>query len=240
MAAITVQMFVSAAVGMSVLIALIRGIVSRGTAELGNFWRDVTRTLVYILMPLSFVIALFLVSQGVIQTLGGFPTYTTLGGVQQTLAVGPVASLEPIKIMGGDGGGFFNVSSAMPFENPTGLTNFVELLLLLLIPASLTATFGRMVGNRRQGWALFAAMMIMLVVGIGVTYGAEQNGSPGSTSPAWRRRRPTARPAATWRARSSASGLPTALPGRRRRRRAATAPSTRPSTPTPGSEGWSR
>ena len=157
---------------------MIRGIASRGAADLGNFWRYLTRTLLYILLPLSFVAALFLVSQSVIQTLSGFPTYTTLGGVKQTLAVGPVASLEPIKIMAGDGGGFFNVNSAMPFENPTQLSNFVELLFLLLIPASLTATFGRMVGNRRQGWALFAAMMIMLVVGIGVTYGREQHGSP--------------------------------------------------------------
>ena len=178
MTGITVQMFVSGAVGMAVLAAVIRGIASRGSSELGNFWRDVTRTLLYILLPLSFVAAVFLVSQGVIQTLSGFPAYDTLDGGQQTLAVGPVASLEPIKIMAGDGGGFFNVNSAMPFENPTQLSNFVELLFLLLIPASLTATFGRMVGSRRQGWALFAAMMIMLAVGIGVTYGAEQHGSP--------------------------------------------------------------
>ncbi len=178
MAGITLQMFVSGAVGMAVLAAVIRGIASRGASDLGNFWRDVTRTLLYILLPLSFVAAIFLVSQGVVQTLGGFPTYETLGGAQQTLAVGPVASLEPIKILAGDGGGFFNVNSATPFENPTQLSNFVELLFLLLIPASLTATLGRMVGNRRQGWALFAAMMIMLAVGIGVTYGAEQDGSP--------------------------------------------------------------
>jgi potassium-transporting ATPase potassium-binding subunit len=178
MAGLAVQNFVSAAVGMAVLAAVIRGFASRGAVALGNFWRDLVRTLLYILLPLSLAGALFLVSQGVIQTLGGHVTYTTLHGAEQTLALGPVASQEAIKQLGTNGGGFFNVNSSMPFENPTPLSNFVEALFILLIPAGLTATFGRMVGNRGQGWALFAAMAAMLVIGIGIAYAAEQNGSP--------------------------------------------------------------
>ena len=178
MAGLAVQNFVSAAVGMSVLAAVIRGFASRGAAELGNFWQDVTRTLLYILLPLSLVGALILVSQGVIQTLGGAVTYTTVAGAEQTLALGPAASQVAIKQLGTNGGGFFNVNSAFPFENATTLSNFVQVLFILLVPAALTATFGRMVGNRRQGWALYAAMAVMLVVSIGVTYAAEQNGSP--------------------------------------------------------------
>ena len=178
MAGLAVQNFVSAAVGMAVLAAVIRGFASRGAAELGNFWQDVTRTLLYILLPLSLVGALILVSQGVIQTLGGAVTYTTVAGAEQTLALGPAASQVAIKQLGTNGGGFFNVNSAFPFENATTLSNFVQVLFILLIPAALTATFGRMVGNRRQGWALYAAMAVMLVVTIGVTYAAEQNGSP--------------------------------------------------------------
>ncbi len=178
MAGLAVQNFVSAAVGMAVLAAVIRGFASRGAAELGNFWQDLTRTLLYILLPLSLVGALILVSQGVIQTLSGSVTFDTLGGAEQTLALGPAASQIAIKQLGTNGGGFFNVNSAFPFENATTLSNFVEVLFILLIPAALTATFGRMVGNRRQGWALYAAMAVMLVVTIGVAYGAEQNGSP--------------------------------------------------------------
>ena len=168
MAGLTVQNFVSAAVGMAVLAAVIRGFASRGSSNLGNFWSDLTRTLLYILLPLAFAGAVVLVSQGVIQTLG------TAHG----LALGPVASQVSIKQLGTNGGGFFNVNSSMPFENPTAFSNFVELLFILLIPAALTATFGRMVGNRRQGWALFAAMAVMLVASVAVTYAAEQHGSP--------------------------------------------------------------
>jgi potassium-transporting ATPase potassium-binding subunit len=178
MAGLTVQNFVSAAVGMAVLAAVIRGIASRGSAALGNFWRDLTRTLLYILLPLSFVGALILVSQGVVQTLAGSVSFDTLAGNQQTLALGPGASQIAIKQLGTNGGGFFNVNSAYPFENPTAFSGFVEMLFILLIPAALTATFGRMVGNRRQGWALYAAMATLLVAGIGVGYAAEQNGSP--------------------------------------------------------------
>jgi potassium-transporting ATPase potassium-binding subunit len=182
MAGLTVQNFVSAAVGMAVLAAVIRGFASRGGANIGNFWRDLTRTLFYILLPLSFVGALVLVSQGVIQTLSGYVSYATVQGLDQTLALGPAASQISIKQLGTNGGGFFNVNSAMPFENASGFSNFVELLFILLIPAALTYTFGRMVGNRRQGWALYAAMAVMLVATIAVAYAAEQNGSPAQKS----------------------------------------------------------
>jgi K+-transporting ATPase ATPase A chain len=178
MAGLAVQNFISAAVGMAVLAAVIRGFASRGTRELGNFWQDLTRTLLYILLPLSFVGALVLVSQGVIQTLSGSVTFPTVQGLDQTLALGPAASQIAIKQLGTNGGGFFNVNSAFPFENPTTFSNFVEILFILLIPAALTATFGRMVGNRRQGWAIYAAMTVMVVATITVAYAAEQNGSP--------------------------------------------------------------
>jgi K+-transporting ATPase ATPase A chain len=182
MAGLAVQNFVSAAVGMAVLAAVIRGFASRGTGQLGNFWQDTVRTLLYILLPLSFVGALVLVSQGVVQTLSGSVGYTTVTGLDQALAVGPVASQIAIKQLGTNGGGFFNVNSAFPFENATAFSNFVELLFILLIPAALTATFGRMVGNRRQGWALFAAMAIFLAASMGAAYAAEQHGSPAQRS----------------------------------------------------------
>jgi K+-transporting ATPase ATPase A chain len=178
MVGLAVQNFLSAAVGMAVLIAVIRGIISRGSHDLGNFWIDLTRSLLYVLLPLSILGALFLVSQGVVQTLGGYLDVSTLAGGQQGIAVGPAASQIAIKQLGTNGGGFFNVNSAMPFENPTAVTNFVEVLFILLIPAALTATFGRMVGARRQGWALYGTMMVLLLVGIGVSYAGEQAGSP--------------------------------------------------------------
>jgi len=178
MAGLAVQNFVSAAVGIAVLVAVIRGIISRSGTSLGNFWSDLTRITLYILLPISIVGALFLVSQGVIQTLSGYDTFQTLGGGSQTLALGPVASQEVIKVLGTNGGGFFNVNSAMPFENSNGFTNLIELLLMLIIPAGLTYSFGRMIGNRRQGWTLYAVMLVVLVVGIGVVYAAEQHGSP--------------------------------------------------------------
>ena len=178
MAGLTVQNFVSAAVGIAALAAVIRGFVARSGKSLGNFWVDLIRIILYILLPISIVAALVLVSQGVIQTLDGSQAFHTIAGGAQTLALGPVASQEAIKELGTNGGGFFNVNSAMPFENPNGFTNFLELLLILVIPASLTYTFGRMIGNRRQGWALYAAMMIMFVGAVAVVYVAEQHGSP--------------------------------------------------------------
>ncbi len=178
MAGLTVQNFVSAAVGIAALAAVIRGFAARSATSLGNFWADLIRITLYVLLPISFVAALVLVSQGVIQTLDGSQALHTIVGGAQTLALGPVASQEAIKELGTNGGGFFNVNSAMPFENPNGFTNALELLLILAIPASLTYTFGRMVGNRRQGWALYAAMTIMFVAGVAVVYAAEQHGSP--------------------------------------------------------------
>jgi K+-transporting ATPase ATPase A chain len=177
MAGLAVQNFVSAAVGIAVVVALIRGIVARSGREIGNFWGDLVRVLLYILLPASIVAALFLVSQGVIQNLDHYTVIHTLTGGTQTLAQGPVASQEAIKELGTNGGGFFNVNSAHPFENPSGLTNFVELLLILVIPAGLTYTYGRMVGSQRQGWAIFAAMFALFIVGVAVVYIAEQHGT---------------------------------------------------------------
>jgi len=178
MAGLTVQNFVSAAVGIAVLVAVIRGFSRRSGTTLGNFWADLIRSLLYVLLPISLIGAFVLVSQGVIQTLGANIDFTTLTGAKSTLAVGPVASQEVIKELGTNGGGFFNVNSAMPFENPNGISNVLELLLILIIPAGLTAMFGRMVGSRRQGWALYSAMLILLVVGVVVVYAAEAHGSP--------------------------------------------------------------
>jgi len=178
MAGLAVQNFVSAAVGISVVIALIRGIVSRQGDSLGNFWRDMVRSLVYVLVPLAVLTTIFFISQGVVQNLGGYVDLNTLTGNQQTLAMGPNASQEAIKLLGTNGGGFFNVNSAMPFSNPSGLTNFVQVLAILVIPAALTATFGRMVGSRRQGWAIYAAMMSLFLVAVTVVYLAEAHGSP--------------------------------------------------------------
>ncbi len=171
MAGLTVQNFVSAATGIAVAIALIRGIMARrsATPTLGNFWQDLVRASFYILLPISIVGAVLLVSQGVLQTLGG-----TVAG----LARGPVASQEAIKELGTNGGGFFNVNSAYPFENPTGLSNLIELFLILCIPASLTYTYGRMVGSRRQGWALFSAMSVLFIASVVVVYIAEMHGTP--------------------------------------------------------------
>ncbi|MCW2993540.1 MAG: kdpA, partial [Conexibacter sp.] len=170
MAGRAVQNFVSAAVGIAVLVALMRGIAARGgDGKLGNFHSDVIRIIVYILVPLSVFATVVLVSQGVIQTLGG-----TVGG----MARGPVASQEAIKLLGTNGGGFFNVNSAYPFENPSAFSNAFEMFLIMLIPASLPFTFGRMVGNRRQGWTIFGVMSALFVVGVVVVYLAEQHGTP--------------------------------------------------------------
>ncbi|MGA8746563.1 MAG: potassium-transporting ATPase subunit KdpA [Solirubrobacterales bacterium] len=178
MAGLAVQNFVSAAVGIAVAVAMIRGFIARSGASLGNFWQDMVRGLYYVLLPLAFVVTLILVSQGVLQTLGHAISATTLAGANQTLAIGPVASQVAIKQLGTNGGGFFNTNSAYPFENPTQLSNFVELLAIILIPAALTYTYGRMVGAQRQGWAIFAAMLVMWVALIAVILPAEQHGTP--------------------------------------------------------------
>jgi K+-transporting ATPase ATPase A chain len=178
MAGLSVRNFTSAAMGLVVAIALARGLVRRSASTIGNFWVDVTRSTLYILLPIAFVAALVLVSQGVVQTFNASTTVHTLQGASQTITVGPVASQEVIKNLGNNGGGFFNANAAHPFENPNGLTNWVEMFLILLIPFALTNTFGRMTGNEKQGWALFAAMMVILVVAIGVVTWSEQQGNP--------------------------------------------------------------
>jgi K+-transporting ATPase ATPase A chain len=179
MAGVCVQSFTSAAAGMAVAIAMIRGFVRQSQGRLGNFWVDLTRSIVYVLLPLSFLAALLLCSQGVIQNLGAYRTVTTAEGSKQTISLGPVASQEPIKLLSSDGGGFFNANSAHPFENPTPLTNLFEMLLILALPAAFTHTFGRMVRAPRQGWALFAAMFILFVCGCVIASWSEQRGNPG-------------------------------------------------------------
>jgi K+-transporting ATPase ATPase A chain len=179
MAGLAVQNFVSAAVGIVVVVALIRGIIARRTGgELGNFWHDLVRAIFYILLPISIVGAVLLMSQGVIQSFAHYLSFTSVNGTDSTLALGPVASQEAIKELGTNGGGFFNVNSAMPLENASGFSNFIELFLILIIPASLTYTFGRLVGSRRQGWAIFSAMSVLFIVGVVVVYLAEQHGTP--------------------------------------------------------------
>jgi len=177
MAGLAVQNFVSAAVGIAVLVAVIRGIARRSSGTLGNFWVDLYRTLVYILLPLAVIVAAILIWQGVPQTLHGHATAHTLQGATQTIARGPVASQIAIKQLGTNGGGFYNSNSGVPFENPTGLSNFVEMLSILLIPAGLVFMFGRMVLARRHAWAVFASMFVVFLLGVAVNLPSEQHGS---------------------------------------------------------------
>jgi potassium-transporting ATPase potassium-binding subunit len=178
MAGITVQSFLSAATGIAVAIALIRGFARRRFSTVGNFWVDMTRALLYVLLPICIAATLFLVWQGVPQTLSGTIGAATLDGGQQAIARGPVASQIAIKLLSGDGGGFFNVNSAHPFENPTAAANLLEILLIFVVGAALTNTFGRTVGNEGHGWALLAAMGILYVAGIVAVYAAEAHGNP--------------------------------------------------------------
>ncbi|MCL4473938.1 MAG: potassium-transporting ATPase subunit KdpA [Actinobacteria bacterium] len=184
---LTLSHFVAASMGMVIVISLIRGIVRRTAQKIGNFWVDLTRSILYILLPISLIAAVFLVSQGVLQNFSPFqesslvqPVQTADGGAVkvQTLPMGPVASFESIKLLGTNGGGFFNANSAHPYENPTPLTNFIEIFLFLMIPFALTYTFGHMVGNARQGWAIFTAMMVILLASMGGMYWAEHAGNP--------------------------------------------------------------
>ena len=173
-----VQNFLSAATGIAVVIALTRGLARRSASTLGNFWVDVVRGTLYVLLPLAFIFALFLVSQGVVQNFNANVTVTTLTGETQVLPQGPAASQIAIKQLGSNGGGFFNANSAHPYENPTPLTNFLEMFAVLFIAAALTNTYGRMVGSPRQGWAIFAAMLILLVALLGVMLLAEYSYNP--------------------------------------------------------------
>ncbi|MEI2610334.1 MAG: potassium-transporting ATPase subunit KdpA [Candidatus Promineifilaceae bacterium] len=191
MLGMTVQNFVSAAAGMATLVAFIRGFTRHTAQTIGNFWVDLTRSVLYILLPLAFVVALVLVSQGVVQTLRPYQTVPLLQSTtdangatvtEQVLAVGPAAAQIAIKQLGTNGGGFFNTNSSHPFENPTPLSNFVEMLAILLIPAALCYTFGKMVKDTRQGWAILTAMTLIFVVLLGVVVWAETNGNPALTS----------------------------------------------------------
>jgi K+-transporting ATPase ATPase A chain len=178
MAGIGVQSFLSGATGIAVAIALVRGFARGASRTIGNFWVDVTRATLYVLLPVCIVAGLFLVWQGVPQTLGSSVTATTLEGAQQVIARGPVASQIAVKLLSGDGGGFFNANSAHPFENPTALTGLLEMWLIFLVGVALTNTFGRMVGDQRQGWALLAAMAVLFAVGIAVVYPSEAGPGP--------------------------------------------------------------
>jgi K+-transporting ATPase ATPase A chain len=178
MAGLTVHNFASAATGIALAIALIRGFARRSAQGIGNFWVDLTRCTLYILLPISIVVGLFFVWQGMPQNLGEYTEATTLEGVKQVIAQGPVASQEVIKMMGTNGGGFFNANSAHPFENPNAVTNFVQLVLIFSIGAGLTGVFGRMVGSQRQGWAVFAVMGILFLTGVVVAYWGEAPGNP--------------------------------------------------------------
>ena len=177
MLGLTHQNFLSAATGIALAVALIRGFSRSSMRTIGNFWVDVTRTTLYVLLPICIVYTLFLVWQGMPQTLGAYVDATTLEGAKQTIAVGPVASQVAIKMLGTNGGGFFNANAAHPFENPTALSNFVQMLSIFLIGAGLTNVFGRMVGNQRQGWAILAVMGVLFIAGVAVTYWAEAGGT---------------------------------------------------------------
>ena len=182
MLGLTVQNFVSAATGIVLAVALIRGFARTSANTIGNFWTDVTRCTLYILLPICVVYGLFLVWQGLPQTLGAYVDATTLEGAKQTLAVGPVASQVAIKMLGTNGGGFFNANAAHPFENPTALCNFVQMLSIFAIGAALTSVFGRMVGNERQGWAILAVMGVLFIAGVVVCYWAEARGNDAFTA----------------------------------------------------------
>jgi K+-transporting ATPase ATPase A chain len=191
MLGLTVQNFLSAATGIAILVALVRGFVRHSAKTIGNFWVDMTRSVLYILLPLSIILALVLVSQGVVQTFSGAQTASLVESTQdasgqavnqQVIAVGPAAAQVAIKQLGTNGGGFFNVNSSHPFENPTPLSNFLEMLAILLIPAALCYTFGKMVGDTRKGWAILAAMTIIFVVMLSFSVWAEQRGNSALTS----------------------------------------------------------
>lgn len=178
MIGLTVQNFVSAATGIAVLLALVRGLARKTTDLLGNFWVDLTRSAIYVLLPLSLILAVLLVGQGVIQNFKTYETVHTLAGTDQIIPMGTAASQIAIKQLGTNGGGFFNTNSAHPFENPTPFSNFLEMLSILLIPAALTFTYGKMVGSTRQGWTIFAAMLVLFLVGLGVSLYSEFMSNP--------------------------------------------------------------
>jgi potassium-transporting ATPase potassium-binding subunit len=178
MLGLVIHNFLSAATGIAIAFAIFRGFARRETGTVGNFWADMTRVTLYLLLPMCIVYAVFLIASGVPQTFTSLVDATTLEGAKQSIAMGPVASQEAIKMLGTNGGGFFNANSAHPFENPTALTNFVQMLSIFVIGAGLTWTFGKAVGNTGQGWAILAAMLVLFLAGVGVTYWAEAAGNP--------------------------------------------------------------
>jgi K+-transporting ATPase ATPase A chain len=178
MLGLTIHNFLSAATGIALAFALFRGFARRSATTIGNFWADMTRVTLYLLLPICVALAIFYIASGVPQTLSGSVDVTTLEGAKQTLALGPVASQEAIKMLGTNGGGFFNANSAHPFENPTALTNLVQMLSIFLIGVGLTWTFGKAVGNTRQGWAILAAMMTLFLAGTAIVYWQEAAGNP--------------------------------------------------------------
>ena len=182
MLGLTVHNFLSAATGIALAVALIRGFARRSAKTIGNFWVDMTRATLYVLLPISVLVALFLVWQGMPQNFADYTDVTTIEGAKQTIAQGPVASQIAIKMLGTNGGGFFNANAAHPFENPTALSNFVQMVLIFLISAALTNVFGRMVKNELQGWAIFSAMAVLFFAGVGTAYWAEAQGNPAFTA----------------------------------------------------------
>ena len=182
MAGLTVHNFVSAATGIALAVALIRGFARRSAGGIGNFWVDMTRCTLYVLLPISILVGLFFIWQGMPQNLNPYTAAVGLEGIKQSIAQGPVASQEVIKMLGTNGGGFFNTNSAHPFENPTALTNLVQMILIFSIGAALTNVFGRMVGNQKQGWAIFAVMGLLFLAGVATVYWAEAPGNPAFTA----------------------------------------------------------
>ncbi|RVA18610.1 potassium-transporting ATPase subunit A, partial [Mesorhizobium sp. M7D.F.Ca.US.004.03.1.1] len=178
MAGLTVQNFMSAAVGIAIAVALIRGFARASVKSIGNFWVDMTRCTLYVLLPLCIILTLVYVWLGMPQTLGPYVNATTLEGAQQTIAVGPVASQIAIKMLGTNGGGFFNANAAHPFENPDAISNLIQMVSIFALGAALTNVFGRMVGNQRQGWAILATMSVLFIAGVAVCYWAEAAGNP--------------------------------------------------------------
>ena len=204
MAALAVQNFGSAAAGIAIAVALIRGFARQEMRTIGNFWVDVTRATVYLLLPLCVIGGLLYVSQGAIQNFHPYTTVTTVEGAKQVIAQGPAALQEIIKQLGTNGGGFFNANSAHPFENPTPLSNLLAMFLIFVIPGARTYTFGKMVGDTGQGWAIFGAFAVMFLAGVFVCYGFEQAGNPMLTKLGLQPAATTGQPGATWKARRSA------------------------------------
>jgi K+-transporting ATPase ATPase A chain len=183
MVGLTVQNFLSAATGIALAVALVRGFSRKSAAGIGNFWADLTRSTLYILLPISFLAAVFFVWQGAPQNLGAYVQAVTLdGGATQNIAQGPVASQLAIKMFGTNGGGFFNANSTHPYENPTAIANFIQMVLIFAVGAGLTNVFGRMVGNERQGWAILGAMGVLFIAGVGIVYAVEAQANPALTA----------------------------------------------------------